>query len=144
MRERAHRRAMWRASMNEGSVCCRYGHGHRHYPHDQDYGDGYEHRPYQQQYHGGATGYNNPYHESPIDLTKYDDELNMTETTDKSDGNCLWAATTHDRDVTKQQKDKKSKSKGDGKPPVRRLATGCAANFEIFGHMLPQTIALLN
>lgn len=68
----------------------------------------------------------------------------MTETTDKSDGNCCWADTNHARDITKKQQNKKSKSKDDDKPPMRRLATGSAANFEIFGHMLPKAIELLN
>ncbi|TGJ85683.1 hypothetical protein E0Z10_g3065 [Xylaria hypoxylon] len=88
--------------------------------------------------------YISPYHESPIDLEKYDDEMNTTETTDKSNtkhvGAACWPGDYEWCEINKVKK----KQYKNGRLPSRPLATGCAANFEIFGGNRPSTTALLD
>ncbi|RWA05145.1 hypothetical protein EKO27_g9957 [Xylaria grammica] len=76
--------------------------------------------------------YISPYHESPVDLDKYDDEMNTASTTDKSNSKSVGAACRPDR-YERCGIDKTEKRGKSGKPAFRPLATGCAANFEIFG-----------
>jgi hypothetical protein len=99
---------------------------------------------YQHQGEGSYT-YNDPYHESPIDFDKHD-EMFTTQTTGKS--STKYATITMDDAIAAQRqadanpllevKKHKKYRKGEG-PPERPLATGCAADYEIF----PRTIVSL-
>lgn len=69
---------------------------------------------------GQKMYYISPYHDNPVDFEKYDDGMNTTETTDKSDGH-------------RKSEVRVAKRKLCSKAPSRPLATGCAADFELFG-----------
>lgn len=68
--------------------------------------------------------YISPYHESPVDLDKYDEEMNAADKSNAKDEG--WAVGRDRREVkaTKQRKNNKS--------AARPFTAGCAANFEIF------------
>jgi hypothetical protein len=64
--------------------------------------------------------------------------MNTTESTDKSNTKNPISAANGDWVDTSQhyvvnQKKNERQQREDQKPPARRLATGCAADFEIFG-----------
>ncbi|KAI1115707.1 hypothetical protein F5Y14DRAFT_449818 [Nemania sp. NC0429] len=69
-----------------------------------------------------------PYHEIPVDLDKYDEEMNTTDKSNKL--NAKDESSTVSSDCSGAKAAKKTKN---NKSPPRPLATGCAANFEAFG-----------
>ncbi|KAI2641074.1 hypothetical protein GGS21DRAFT_487403 [Xylaria nigripes] len=73
--------------------------------------------------------YNDPYHESPIDFDKYDNEISAAKSLDKLNATapCCFGK----GQVKRSQHTKK---------PVQQLATACAANYEIFGHDLSAAV----
>ncbi|KAI3338166.1 hypothetical protein F4824DRAFT_499497 [Ustulina deusta] len=93
--------------------------------------------------HRRQVWYISPYHESPIDLDKYDNEMKTTETTDKSNTKHTGARCWPDNDKQCETNMVKRMSKN-SKAPSRPLSTGCAANFEIFGGSDPGTTAFLD
>ncbi|TRX88766.1 hypothetical protein FHL15_010336 [Xylaria flabelliformis] len=68
-------------------------------------------------------GYISPYHESPVDLEKYDDDM------DKLNADAACWVNGYDQCRASEPKKPKTTSKIRSRP----LATGCAANFELFG-----------
>ncbi|KAK5631549.1 hypothetical protein RRF57_007263 [Xylaria bambusicola] len=75
--------------------------------------------------------YISPYHDNPVDFEKYDEEVNTTETTDKSSTNSMgtrcWSGDCEKREINV------AKRKAHSKTLSRPLTTGCAADFELFG-----------
>ncbi|KAJ8130676.1 hypothetical protein O1611_g2953 [Lasiodiplodia mahajangana] len=69
-------------------------------------------------------GYISPYHESPVDLDKYDEEMRAA--SDKAKNACC----VEGSDRAEGSKTKKRKT---DKLSSRPLATGSAANFKAFG-----------
>ncbi|KAJ2992752.1 hypothetical protein NUW58_g2061 [Xylaria curta] len=80
------------------------------------------------------TRYISPYHENPVDFEKYDREMNKL----NADRACCHEGRDDDCDKCAVSKAKQRKTV---KPPPRPLATGCAADFQIFGKSPSQTTA---
>ncbi|KAI0109197.1 hypothetical protein GGR51DRAFT_558557 [Nemania sp. FL0031] len=71
-------------------------------------------------------GYISPYHESPVDLDKYDAEMRAASEKAKAQNTCCVEG-------NERAEGGKSKKRKTGKLSTRPLATGCAANFKTFG-----------
>lgn len=80
--------------------------------------------------------YISPYHECPIDLDKLEEETSKAGKPDTAQGGATCRACERDR---RNGDGKEERHKTAKRPSGQRLASGSAANFEIFGNHLSGT-----